>query len=148
MEQTKKDNSFTPVYTPGPAVFVYKTKAGYENLVPVLLSADKTTIVSYPHPSDLKKGDGYLTPTKLKNGYLLDNKGINSDVAFLKMTYDEYAALASAPDLNELNKLIIDKDPLTELCNCGNRKAFSDVIVQLNQMIEDKSLKKKCKIEK
>ena len=36
---------------PGPQTIVYKTKKDYYNLVPVLLSDDKTEIISYPHLS-------------------------------------------------------------------------------------------------
>ena len=34
-----------------PAAIVYKTRANYNNTVPVMLKADKTAIMSYPAPS-------------------------------------------------------------------------------------------------
>jgi hypothetical protein len=110
-----------------------------------LLSDDKTEIISYPHPKDLKVGEALALPTSLKNGYLLDNRGIGTNVAFLKMTYEEYVKLENAPTLKELYELIIDKDPLTELCNCGNSKAFTDKTKQLNKVIEAKKLRTICK---
>ena len=128
-----------------PPTLVYKTKADYNNLVPVLLSDDKTEIISYPHPSDIKLGNALALPNLLKNGYLLDNRGIGLNVAFLKITYEEYAKLENAPTLKELYDLIIDKDPLTELCNCGNRKAFKDKISDLNKIIKAKKLKSICR---
>lgn len=64
-------------------VIVYKTKSDYFNLVPVVLSDDKSKIISYPSPTDINSS---LLPTKLKNGYLIDNKGIQPNVAFLSFT--------------------------------------------------------------
>ena len=62
-------------------VVIYKTAKDYRNNVPVTLSDDKTTIVSYPHPTDLVLGEGLALPASLHNGYLLDNRGINRNVA-------------------------------------------------------------------
>ena len=123
-------------------VFIYKTKNDYSNLVPVLLSDDKSKIVSYPSPTDINTT---ILPTPLKNGYLFDNKGIFPNVAFLNLTYDDYAKLKDVPSLEKLYALIIDKDPLIELCDCGKRNSFDDIIKQLNQLIEENKLSTKCK---
>ena len=136
---------FIPDFITAPATIVYKTKANYNNLVPVLLSDDKKEIISYPHPSDLKVGDALALPTLLKNGYLLDNRGIGVNVAFLKITYEEYNKLEKVPTLNELYDLIIDKDPLVEFCNCGNNKVFTNKKNQINKVIENKKLRVICK---
>ena len=138
-------NEFTPQFVPGPPALVYKTSEDYNNLVPVILSDDKTEIVSYPAPTDVTTGNGYQTPTVLNGGYLLDNRGIGKNVAFLKLTYEEYSKLPYPPEPKELYELIIDTDPLTELCNCGNKSAFRDITKQLNEMIETNTLKTKCK---
>lgn len=143
--QANMTEELTPQFTPGPPVLVYKTVFDYNNLVPVMLSEDKTTIVSYPHPADLLSGSRYPMPTLLNNGYLLDNRGIGKNVAFLKLTYEEYAKLKEAPALKELYDLIIDKDPLLELCDCGNKKAFTDLQKQLNKLIDNNTLRTKCK---
>ncbi|MDP3442356.1 MAG: hypothetical protein Q8T08_05795 [Ignavibacteria bacterium] len=126
-------------------LLVYKTKANYNNLVPVILSADKTEIISYPHPDDIKTGNKYSIPVILHNGYLLDQRGIGKNVAFLNMTYEEYAKLKVVPTIKELYNLIVDKDPLIELCNCGTKYAFSDPINQLNELIDSNKLKTICK---
>ena len=141
------NSTFKPDYSniSAPPTLVYKTKSNYNNLVPVLLSDDKMEIISYPHPKDLKVGHALALPTSLKDGYLLDNRGIASNVVFLKMTYEEYYKLDSAPSLKELYDLIIDKDPLTELCNCGNRTAFKDKISELNKIIKAEKLKTICR---
>ena len=140
-----KESEFTPQFIPGPPALVYKTRANYNNLVPVILSDDKTEIVSYPAPTDIKTESGYQVPTVLNKGYLLDNRGIWKNVAFLKLTYEEYSKLQNPLTPKELYDLIIDKDPLTELCNCGIKSAFSDITTQLNELIDNNTLRSKCK---
>lgn len=119
---------------------VYKTKQNYNNLVPILLSDDNTEIVMYPAPTDIYYQGKLALPTQLKQGYLLDNRGISKNVAFIKLTYQEYAKLEKAPKLTELYAMIVDKDPLHELYDCGKRENFSNLIKQLNQIIEQGKL--------
>jgi hypothetical protein len=69
----KKALSFEPKFMPGPNAIIYKTKANYNHLVAVTLSADKSEIVSYPHPSDINPNVLSVHPTELNKGYLLDN---------------------------------------------------------------------------
>ena len=128
-----------------PPTVVYKTKGNYNNLVPVLLSVDKSEIISYPHPNDLKVGDVLSLPTPLSEDYLLDNRGIGPNVAFLKLSYEDYSKLENAPTLKELYELIIDKDPLTELCDCGVKTAFTDETKQLNKLIDNSKIGTTCK---
>ena len=132
----------------GPSVLVYKTRKDYANYVPVLLSADKTRIISYPAPSDIKTGNVYQKPILLEGEYLLDKRGIGVNVAFLKLTYEEYALLPATPSKAELMDLIQDSDPLLELCNCGSRNAYSSIEQQLNELISSKELRKKCRVVK
>lgn len=149
MQTTSKNQTvFVPVFASGQPVIVYKTKANYNTLVPVILSDDRTKIISYPHPSDLKTGSNFPLPVILNNGYLLDKRGIGKNVAFLKITYEEYSKLVNTPNINELYNLIIDKNPLTELCDCGSKTAFTDQITQLNSLIDKKILRKLCKVVK
>ncbi|MCX6351967.1 MAG: hypothetical protein NTX03_08900 [Bacteroidetes bacterium] len=137
-----KKLEFTPQYVPGPQALVYKTKADYQNLVPVILSDDKLEIISYPDPKDVAMNP---VPTQLNKGYLLDNRGIGINVAYLKLTYPEYANLKALPSLKELYTLIIDKDPLLELCDCGNKTALKKPSLQLNTLIDSKKLRTTCK---
>jgi len=141
--QSDKQEIVQPQFTTGPATIVYKTKQDYGSYVPVLLSDDKTSIVSYPDPKDFK--DGYPKPTKLKDGYLLDNRGITPNVAYLKWTYAQYAALTQKLSLDELMNSIIDKDPLTEMYNCGNRQVYKNTVEDLNVLIRSGQLKTLCK---
>ncbi len=138
-------NGFTPQFIPGPPALVYKTRADYSRNVPVILSEDKTTIVSYPHPEDIRTETGFTVPSQLHAGYLLDNRGIGLHVAFLSLTYEAYAALEQTPSLEELYKLIIDKDPLTELYDCGNKSVLIQPVEQINGLIDGKQLKTSCK---
>ena len=128
-----------------PPVLVYKTNRDYNNLVPILLSDDGKTIISYPHPNDLKVGSGYSLPTILSDGYLIDNRGIGRNVAFLSISYEEYSKLKNAPSIEEIYKLIIDKKPLVELCNCGTKANFINIEKEINYMIENNKLKTFCK---
>lgn len=145
--QSKKNKtlSFEPQFIPGPSAIVYKTKNNYNDLVAVILSDDKSEIISYPAPSDVKK-EGYIpNPTILKNGYLLDNRGINSNVAFINLTYQQYGELKEVPSLKKLFEMIVDKDPLLEMCNCGNRDSIQNTESKLNYLIKKNLLNDKCK---
>ncbi|MCK9481804.1 MAG: hypothetical protein M0R38_08610 [Bacteroidia bacterium] len=149
-KKTSKDKTtattlFTPQFTPGPPAYIYKTKKDYSNFVPVLMNDDKTEIISYPHPTDLYPADMPLTPTALNKGYLLDNKGININVAFLNITYKDYSMLTEPPTIAEMKEMLLDVNPLTELCNCGNKNAFDNIEKQVNELIDANQLRKKCK---
>ncbi len=145
MKSETSDINFNNSTVPRPHVLVYKTKNDYRNLVPVLLSEDKKEIISYPDPKDLKIDDTLLLPTLLQNAYLLDNKGINENVAFLKYTYEEYSNLKSPPKLKELYKSILDRSPLLELYNCDKSKKFKDSKTYLNK-IDMEYLKNECEV--
>lgn len=144
---TKKVADYEPVFEQGPPVIVYKTRADYNDKVPVLLSADFKTIVGYPDPMDLKDGEGGLMlPVGLRDGYLLDNKGIQVNTAFLSISYQDYAALTVIPSLDSLNSLIIDRTPFTEIWNCGSRAYLPQNSKDaLNKMIKNGQFSKKCK---
>ena len=131
-------------YSAGPTTFIYKTKGDYNKLVPVTLSDDKTKISSYPHPKDIYYNAELALPTQLSDGYLLDNRGINANVAFLNITYEEYSKLDKNPSVDELLGMIIDDNPLIELYNCGNRYQYKDEVAELNSIITKNQLKQ-CK---
>jgi len=129
----------------GPHVLVYSTKEDHADHVPVLLLEDGSTIISYPAPSDLRSENGPPRPTDLGKGYLLDNRGIGPNVAFLNMDYATYAVLYEAPEIPELMGMITDKDPLKELYSCGPRTRFTDIAAELSTMIESGALSTRCK---
>lgn len=137
----------TGIASTGPDAIIYQTKADYNILVPVVLNDDKTKIVSYPAPGDLKYKGKPAIPTILEGGYLLDNRGITENVAFLDVTYEEYMALAKTPSAEELMSKILDKDPLILMYNCGKRKLFKDEVKELNTYILDNDFSKFTKLK-
>jgi len=117
-------------------IIIYKTKADYYFNIPVILSKDKQIIVSYPSVTDIYYQGELALPTKLKNEYLLDNRGINTNVAFTSYTYEEYSKLASPLNIDTLFNSIIDNNPLLELYNCGSRYSFKNDVKKLNRIIK------------
>jgi hypothetical protein len=124
----------------GPPVIVYRTKADFFDKVPVTLSEDKSEIISYPGVKDIYYNGEFSYPTKLSNGYLLDNRGIDPNSAFLNLTYEEYSILESTPTKSELYSLILEKDPFVEMYNCGNKYKYKDIIQELNALIDGNKL--------
>ena len=122
-------------------VIVYRTKSDRSDQVPVALSSDGK-ILSYPHPSDVK---GDVTPIELGDGYLLDRRGIGTNVAYLDFTYAEYAALQNAPSLAELEARIIDRDPLIDMYDCGRRADHNDPEADIRSILDNGELEKRCK---
>lgn len=127
---------YLTMWQPSAPAIIYKTRDDYTNLVPVIMNAEKTRIVSYPDPLDLVSEGKLMKPVRLKHGYLLDNRGINERVAFLNITYDEYAKLNSPPHMVDLMMKIIDTNPLTVMYRCGNRSDYSNLIYELNVLID------------
>ena len=84
----------------------------------------------------MKIGNRYTYPTRLANGWLLDNRGISRNVAFLSYTYEEYAALPSTPRASELMDKIIDNDPLTDYRVMGSRYEYKDLVPELNEKLK------------
>ncbi len=124
------------IFAPGPAAIIYKTAKDYSKNVPVTMNAGKTKITSYPSPKDIFYQGKLAYPTLLKNGYLLDNRGININTAFLDYTYEEYSKLERTPSLEELESRIIDKHPFIEFWNCGIRNQYENEVKELNQLID------------
>ena len=142
------DSMLVPKFVPGPPTMVYKTSSMYDNNVIVLLNDDRTQVVSYPDPADIRGASGYPIPLRLANGYLLDQRGINKNAAVLTITYQEYARLERAPSRSELFAMILDSNPLIELCDCGTRTAFTSVESQLNALIQNNVLRSTCRVVK
>lgn len=133
-----------PVFSPGPPTIVYKTRSDYREHVPVLLSPDKSKLESFPAPGDLFYNGILAYPLQLEEGWLLDVRGINEHVAFIKTTYETYSRMASTPESSELLDLILDDDPLTEMYHCGNKQHFKQPVNDLNKLIKQGGLEK-CK---
>jgi hypothetical protein len=129
----------------GRHTIVYKTRADYSKLVPVLLSEDKSKIISYPDPADVKDAEGnFASPATLADGYLLDRRGVGKNSVFLNITYEEYV-MRPAMSPEEMQKLISDKEPFTEIYDCGVLSSNNTEVNILNSMIRSGDLKKHCK---
>ncbi len=128
------------VVQPSPPVIIYKTKNDYYNKVPVILSDDKSKITSYPGPSDLIRNKELALPIKLNDGYLLDVRGINQNVAFLDITYGAYTKAMRVYTVQQLYDMIIDKDPLLEMYDCGNKNKYKDEVMEINTVIDEGKL--------
>lgn len=128
-----------------PNFLIYKTKADYSNYVPVILSADKSQIVSYPAPSDVIKDGELQTPIALHGGYWLDRRGINKNVAFLNTTYADYSKLEQAPLIADLYRQITDKHPLLELFDSGSNVLNDLLVSKINAWIDSGKLGVECK---
>ena len=120
----------------GPPVIVYKTKKDYYNNVPVTLSEDKSRITSFPAQSDIRINGQYPYPTRLNDGYLLDNRGINKNTAFLRFTYEDYYIMDNIPTADRLMNYIIDDDPFMEIYECGKKSNYDNLTEMLNRKIE------------
>jgi len=127
--------------TASPDVIIYKTKKDYSKQVPVILSENKKEILVYPAPDDIYYKGDLAYPTPLENGYLMDNRGINENVAFLVYTYEEYSKMEQTPRREDLWEHIIDKNPLEEMYKCGNKSDYEDIRMELNRKIEAGELK-------
>jgi len=149
-EQASKNNDTLmnkPLdFSAGPHVIIYKTRKDYNDKVPVLLNEEKTKIISYPGVKDVFYNGKLAIPTSLSDGFLLDNRGIGKNVAFLKITYEEYSKLEEPPSTSEMMNMIIDKEPLTEMYDCGNRYQYKDIPDDLNRIISNKQLNRFNKI--
>jgi hypothetical protein len=140
VQKETKNNEVTIKAKTGPKAIIYKTKADYYYNVPVTLTEDKSAITSYPGIKDIYYKGELAYPTKLNGGYLLDNRGIDENVAFMKYTYEQYSKLDKTPISVELFTNILDKDPLAEMYYCGSKFDFKDLINELNETIDNDNL--------
>lgn len=121
---------------PGPKVIIYQTKQDYSQQVPVILSEDKKRIESYPDIKDVFSAGSLAYPTPLHKGFLLDNRGISRNVAFLNITYEAFSKLPATPSPEQLMKMITDKDPLLKMYSCGIRPSYKNIEEELNAKID------------
>ncbi|MBB78911.1 MAG: hypothetical protein CL844_07920 [Crocinitomicaceae bacterium] len=116
----------------------------YSKNVPVILSSDKSKIISYPSPKDVFYKENFAYPTKLTDGFLMDNIGISCNSAYLNLTLEEYSKYDEIPSLENLYKMIIDKDPISDYYICNELRNIINENNNVNQIIKNSGLKK-CK---
>lgn len=126
-------------------LYIYQTKADYHRFVPIALSDDRKSVVSYPDPSDVRYG---IPPEKLAQGYWLDTRGIGLLVAYTNYTYKEYAALSAPPSMDTLMARLVDTDPITRFCQCGTWHNYGNIKKEINKLIRKGKLETRCKVLK
>lgn len=132
-ENMKSDQK---VFLPGPKVIIYQTRKDYSKFVPIILSADKKSVESYPDIKDVYSNGNLSYPTQLHNDYWLDNRGISINVAFINLTYEEYSKLTKTPLPEELLNMLIDSQPVISMFSCGLRSSYQDIESELNTKID------------
>ena len=137
--QTQKPTT-APASVASPPTYIYKTRNDYSQNVFVGYANNRITF--FPAPTDLYTNGKLATPTPLRNGYWLDNRGISPNIAFLSYTYEEYANMQHVP--NDLYQKILDKDPILEMWDCGPRHTYSDAAKELNKIIQENQLDTRC----
>ena len=96
-----------------PRAVVYRTDRDYSGLVAVTLDATGRRIVSFPDPADLRGADP--RPLPLRDGWLLDRRGVGPRTAFLDISVSDYAALEKAPQADSLLRHVKARSPFTEM---------------------------------
>ncbi|MCM1355488.1 MAG: hypothetical protein NC212_03675 [Staphylococcus sp.] len=110
---------------------IYKTNGDYADKVPVMLNADRNTLVSYPAPTDLRTG----LPVKLTDGFLLDNRGVGVNTAFTRWSYREYEALAAPPSPAEIMANILPEARVTEIYEMPFASGTPDAAARCDSLI-------------
>lgn len=132
-----------PAAVPQPLI-IYKTTANYDQNVPISISSDGNEITGYPAPADLKKDGKLRTPSRTSKGYLVDNRGIGPQTAFISLTYAEYSKLPAPPAASELMKMIVDKHPIAEMWRCKRQGSDSLNMQYARELIGSGRLNKEC----
>ena len=137
-------SDWKPDFSDGPPLIIYKTTSNFSQLVPVTMNPEKSRIVAYPGPSDVLKGETPAFPTELKEGFWLDNLGIQANSVYLSMSLEEYSHMKEAPSLDKMMEMLEDKAPFEVIYFCGNRAKIEDPVAFANQVIKDGKLER-CK---
>lgn len=118
-----------------PRAQVYRTNGDYLNNVPIQVSADGKTVISFPAPSDITASSMPLT---LAGGWLLDRRGVSENTRFTRYTYAQYMALKEVPTVSELLASVIPGARITEMyaLTCTTQEALADTAA-VNQIIQD-----------
>ena len=95
-----------------PRAVVYKTNVPCYDNVAISLNATRSSVLSYPAPSDVSAASA---PLQLPDGWLLDRRGLGPNPAFISLTYKEYSALKTPPSPDELMKMVLPDVYVTDL---------------------------------
>jgi len=116
-------------------VIIYKTRLNHDKLVPVTLNNEKNAVISFPAPTDLFFKGELALPVKLRDGFLLDLRGISANTVFTSYTYETYSQMESPPPPQELLRNVIDTDPFESIYDCGKAGGYHNIVKELNAKI-------------
>lgn len=131
---TIKDRPLSDVHYIPHAV-VYKTNGNFNDNVPIQVSADGKTLISFPAPTDLNSSS---LPLVLTEGWLLDRRGVSVDTRFTSYKYSNYESLSSAPSVTDLLHSIIPNARIVEMIELPitTNEAVNDT-TKVNQLIKN-----------
>ena len=95
-----------------PRAVIYRTSGDCADLVPVVLSADGTSLTWYPDVRDIRATSA---PMDAGDGWLLDRIGVGEHTVFLDYTLDQYRSLGTTPPASELMRHIKPGARVTEV---------------------------------
>ncbi len=95
-----------------PKAVIYTMNGDWSQYVPVNVTEDGATLISFPAPSDIK---AFSTPVNVGDGYWLDRRGIGPNTVFTRWTYAEYSQLPTVPAPDEILDNIIPGARVTEI---------------------------------
>lgn len=108
----KLNSPISPEVSAIPKAIIYTMNGDWSQYVPVTLSEDGKTLLSFPAPSDITDRQ---TPVNVGDGYWLDRRGIGPNTVFTRWTYAEYSVLPKAPSPDEIMSNIIPGARITEI---------------------------------
>ena len=114
-------------------ISVFKPKKDYTNNVPVHLSSDKKSLISYPGREAIQR------PVQLVNGYYYST---NPGNAYLSITIDQYMDTNNHYSSDQLINYVIDTDPFSEYYNICICSGATRDTASLNRIIRHDSLGK------
>lgn len=95
-----------------PRAVIYRTSGDCTDLVPVVLSADATSLTWYPDVRDIRATSA---PLDAGDGWLLDRIGVGEHTVFLDYTLEQYRSLGTTPPASELMRHIKPDSRVTEV---------------------------------
>lgn len=108
-----------------PRAQVYRTNGDYAHNVPIQISANGKSVISFPDPSDISASS---MPYPLADGWFLDRRGVSDNTRFTRYTYAQYMTFKEPPSISELLSSVIPESRITEMyaLPCTTQEALAD----------------------
>lgn len=102
--------------SPGPAALpnarIYRTNTDVDKYVPVTVNPATGELVSFPAPTDITPAS---MPVVLKDGWLLDRRGISPNTRFIRYTYSQYHDMSEGVSTSMILNSLIPDARVTEI---------------------------------